>query len=59
MMKSLDNKWEALGIISFGNGCGRQDWPGVYTSVGGFLDWISETLLSTNHHLIISDNSDV
>ncbi|KAJ8682241.1 hypothetical protein QAD02_018033 [Eretmocerus hayati] len=35
-----DNKYELIGIISWGNGCGRAGYPGVYTRVTSFIDWI-------------------
>ncbi|MEZ4605454.1 MAG: serine protease [Deinococcales bacterium] len=34
--------WRALGIVSWGVGCGA-GYPGAYTDIGYFYDWIEET----------------
>ncbi|XP_053946959.1 serine protease easter-like isoform X4 [Anastrepha ludens] len=48
---SLDNTKKALsyyflaGVVSFGpTPCGLDGWPGVYTRVGDYMDWIQETI---------------
>lgn len=29
-----------LGIVSWANGCGRENSPGIYTRIGHYVDWI-------------------
>ncbi|RVE52976.1 hypothetical protein evm_002453 [Chilo suppressalis] len=43
-MRQRDGRWEAVGLVSFGYGCGRENWPGIYSVVSSHRHWIEETL---------------
>lgn len=42
--KSDEEVWYAEGIVSYGAGCGRAGWPGVYTGLPFYYDWIVDNI---------------
>ena len=36
----VDGRYQLTGIVSWGSGCGREGFPGVYGRVHTYLDWI-------------------
>jgi len=53
----LDDHWEQVGIVSYGVGCARENYPGIYTRLSVYHDWILEAMDSPYPTSSISSTS--
>lgn len=44
LVRVFESRYELVGIVSFGYGCGQPGAPGVYTRVASYIDWIKANL---------------
>lgn len=44
MVMGPQNRWMIAGIVSWGIKCGSPGFPGVYTKVSDYIDWIHENI---------------
>lgn len=42
--RAADGGWRQIGVVSTGKGCGEAHFPGVYTRVSAFGDWLTRNL---------------
>lgn len=45
MAERPDGLYELVGVVSTGVGCGNPDFPGIYTKVSAYVDWILANLI--------------
>ncbi|XP_051831692.1 serine protease 55 isoform X1 [Antechinus flavipes] len=51
-------KWYQVGIVSWGEGCGRKGKPGIYTAVSNYLLWIVLKTREAGYPYIWSSSED-
>lgn len=59
MMYTASQQWVLVGVTSYGVGCGRRNYAGVYTRVAAYQDWIAATTGNAYTNPILSNSSDV
>ncbi|KAM8953169.1 vitamin K-dependent protein C [Pelodytes ibericus] len=50
MVTKFGGSWFLVGLVSWGEGCGREDNYGVYTKVSRYLEWINQEM--TNYDAV-------
>lgn len=46
----FNNTWVQVGIVSWGIGCSRKGYPGVYTEVSVYKDWVVDQMSLASSH---------
>ncbi|XP_020845145.1 serine protease 55 [Phascolarctos cinereus] len=54
--KNNEKVWYQIGIVSWGEGCGRKGKPGVYTAVSNYLFWIVLKTREVGHPYVVSSS---
>ncbi|KAL3276737.1 hypothetical protein HHI36_012107 [Cryptolaemus montrouzieri] len=44
MFHNNESRWFAVGLVSYGINCGTEGWPGVYTSIPFYYNWIVDQI---------------
>ncbi|CAF1104166.1 unnamed protein product [Rotaria sp. Silwood1] len=58
LMTFVNNVWQLNGITSYGYGCALRGYPGVYTRVSYYIEWIKSILPSDEIATIITSTSE-
>jgi len=55
LLSKQGDEWYQVGVVSFGEGCAAENFPGVYTRVASYKDWVEGVIargktLRINHY---------
>ncbi|XP_076366539.1 proclotting enzyme-like isoform X2 [Tachypleus tridentatus] len=45
LVRNTDNRWTVVGLVSFGSKCAEPGFPGVYTRVSKYMNWVRENTI--------------
>lgn len=48
VIKAADGGWRQVGVVSFGASCASDAFPGVYTRLSRYIDWVAQRVGTAN-----------